>query len=277
MSDEPEVGGDAGSPAPAEAGGSQPDFADEIIKGLDSSPAPAPAEAPKIGLDEGLLKQLETMDPEALPQGLRARLEKPFLSLYGKKTTEWDNERRSYVDAIRDLTKRLDLTGTVGQETSAQVEDLMANGDYKGAAQLLRDEIRQEITPERQYVNTSIAINEAKHLMPDLAKYEMQVAEVIKADPVVAELTRINNSKYAGKVIAALAFQAQNAELRKQLSDQQALFDTKLRQAIAETQRRIKGLPSSTSRAGSTPSATPSKELNLRQAMEEAFAEQVGG
>ena len=272
------TGGATGEqPVPAGAEGS-PSLTDEIMKDLSAAPAQPPAEPAKPKYSDDFLKQLETADPGELPQSFRERLEKPFLSQYGKKTTEWDNERRSYVDAIEKLTRRLETTNAaVPQDTQTRIKEMFENGDYEGATALIREEVRNEITPERQYVSTAIAINEAKTLMPDLAKYEGVVAQVIKADPVIAELANISNRKYAGRVIAALAFQAENVALKQQLGEVEKTIEGRVRQAIEETQRRIKGLPPSTSRAGSTQSAVPaSKPLNLREAMEAAFAEQGG-
>jgi len=279
MPEEITTGGAAGAPAATpEAAGSQ-SLADEVLKTVSSAELPKePAPAAKTTFSEDLLKQLETVNPEELPQSLREKLEKPFLSQYGKKTTAWDQERQSYLTLIDNLAKKLESGSGITADTKSKVSDLLANGDYEGATAAMRDELRQEITPERQYVSTMVAINEAKNLMPDLGKYEGLVAERLTADPVLSEMASIGNRRYAGRILAGLAFQAENQVLKTQLAEAQKTFETRVKMAVEETQRRIRGLPSSTSRAGSTPTAdSAAKPMGLSEAMEAAWREQAGG
>ena len=255
-----------------------PNLADEVfneIKGKEV--APPPSEPTKTQLSEDVLKQLEAMSPEELPQAWREKLEKPFLSQYGKKTTAWDNERQSYLTLIDNLSKKLETTNAVPADTRSRVGELLAAGDYDAAASLIRDEIKSEITPERQFVSTMVALNEAKSLMPELPKYEEMVAVALKQDPVLHEMSQVANRKYAGRVIAGLAFQAENIQLRKSLQEIEKNFEARVKMAVDETQRRLRGMPPSTSRAGSAPSAEPAnKPMTLHEAMEAAWTEQGG-
>jgi hypothetical protein len=162
------------------------------------------------------------------------------------------------------------------EEQVDQAQQRLAEGDFKGAVDAIRAEVRQEFTPERAYIAQVRAINEARAIFPELAQYEGQVAERLTKDPVALELSRIGNHKYAPQVIAALGFQVKAEALAKENAELKSGIDARVRKAIDETQKRIRNLPASTSHVGKTPTQTPSEVMDMRQAMEKAWAEAGG-
>ena len=263
--------GTAGEPvavAAPEADGSQElaTEADEVIASLNKPAEDAPPHA-TLTLDESIAKQLEALDPRALPEGLRRKLEEPFLSRYTTKTTEWDTERKALMGVIDRLTNQQPTP-----EQRDQLQERLAEGDLKGAVDILRAEVRQEITPDRAYIAQVRAINEAKAIVPDLDKYEGEVAQRLAANPIALEVSKIGNHKYASQVIASIATQVKLEALTRDYAELKGSFDTKLRQAITETQKRYRNLPSSTSHVGKSPTKTPSEDKSPRQIMEEAWA-----
>jgi hypothetical protein len=162
------------------------------------------------------------------------------------------------------------------EEQVDQAQQRLAEGDFKGAVDAIRAEVRQEFTPERAYIAQVRAINEARAIFPELAQYEGQVAERLTKDPVALELSRIGNHKYAPQVIAALGFQVKAEALAAENAKLKADIDVRVRKAIDETQKRIRNLPASTSHVGKTPTQTPSEVMDMRQAMEKAWADAGG-
>lgn len=275
MPDFEPTGGTAGEPAAPGADGSR-SLADEVLADLDKPVAPEQP-TPGFQMDDDFRKKLASLKPGDLPEEFRRELEKPFLSNMTKQTTEWDKERQSYQDFIEKALSRAETGRPTPPNFQEQIKNHLAEGDIESALAIMREDLRNEITPERQYVSTMNAINEATQLMPELAMYESTVADTFKNDAVLQELSSLQNRKYAGRVLAGLGYQAKATALEAKVKELEASFDKRVRAAIDETQRRIKGLPPSTSRAGTTPTAEPAtKELSLRESMEAAWTEQVG-
>ena len=114
-------------------------------------------------------------------------------------------------------------------------------------------------------------------MMPELPKYEPQVAAALQADPDLLRLTAIDNRRYASRVLAALAWREHATALSAKLAEVEKGVEARVKAGIEAEQRRLKGLPPSTSQAGRTPTAFPTeKPMNITEAMEKAWAD-LGG
>jgi hypothetical protein len=126
------------------------------------------------------------------------------------------------------------------------------------------------------YINTQRAISEAAQIVPDLGKYEAKVAEALQRDPDLMRLASIDNRRYASRVIAALALQAKNAELEAAITAERAASQGLARKAVEDYKAQLRGLPTSTSKAGGPTAFTPDKPLTIDEIRDKAWADAGG-
>lgn len=266
-----QTGGAEGAPATPEASSSQSDA--DLLASLDKvqeTPEPSPA-------DQEFLKKLESLDPGALPEQLRRKLESPFLSQYGKKTSEIDAERKALLSVIEKLTAG---NGQQPQPTADQRKQLLeeiANGNTQAIEGLVENLVNERTGPQMDYISRTRAVQEAAELMPELPKYEAQVAQQLQQDPDLLRLASIDNRRYASKILAGLAWRQHAQALEAEKKALVAEGDLKAKKAVEAYKRQLAGLPTSTSRAGTTPTGAPAEApKGLRDALEEAWAEAGG-
>lgn len=270
MPDDPNAaGGGTGAPAAAPEAVASPTDA-ELLASLEAAKAP---ETPTPEPDPEFVKKLETLDPGALPESVRRKLEAPFLSQYGKKTTELDNERQRLLAVIERLaTKPGETPPTVDQKK--QLLEEIANGNTDAIEGLVERLVAERTGPQMDYINMTRSIAEAAQMMPELPKYEAKVAEALQQDPELVRLASLDNRRYASRVLAALAWRQDALESRAALKAEREASDAKAKKAIEDYKAQLRGLPTSTSQAGKTPTAfTPAKpmtEAEIRDAAWEA-------
>lgn len=273
MPDDPNVaGGAVGEPTPApEATSSLTDK--ELLASLDTKDqATGTQPDPKAEL----WKQLESIDPRELPESVRQKLEAPFLSQYGKKTSELDNERQRLLGVIERLaTKPGEQPPTVDQKK--QLLEEIANGNTDAIEGLVERLVAERTGPQMDYINMTRSIEEAARLMPDLSKYQEDVGKAIVSDPVLAQMAAMGNRQFASRVLAGLAYQRGYMDLKEQNAKLQASIETAKKQAVEDYKNQLKVLPPSTSMAGKTPTGYPAaKPMTLEESMEKAYAEVTG-
>jgi len=265
-----QTGGAEGEPATPEASSSQSDA--DLLASLDKvqdTPEPSPA-------DQEFLKKLESLDPGALPENLRRKLESPFLSQYGKKTSEIDAERKALLSVIEKLTTTTNQPQPTVDQRKQLLEEI-ANGNTEAIEGLVQNLVNEKTGPQMDYISRTRAVQEAAELMPELPKYEAQVAQQLQQDPDLLRLASIDNRRYASKILAGLAWRQHAQTLEGQIKALAAEGDLKAKKAVEAYKRQLAGLPTSTSRAGTTPTGAPAEApKGLRDALEEAWAEAGG-
>lgn len=274
MPDDPNaVGGGTGEQAAAPAAVTSQQDA-ELLASLDKvEPAQAAA---TTDADAEFTKKLESLDPGALPESVRRKLEAPFLSQYGKKTSELDNERQRLLGVIERLaTKPGEQPPTVDQKK--QLLEEIANGNTDAIEGLVERLVAERTGPQMDYINMTRSIEEAAHLMPDLGKYQEDVGKAIVSDPVLARMAAMENRQYASRVLAGLAYQRGYMDLKAQVETLQKSIEAAKKQAVEDYKNQLRGLPTSTSMAGRTPTGfTAPKPMTLEEAAEAAWREQKG-
>ena len=269
--------GTTGEPEVPAAAGSQDGInLDELVENLKPEQAQA---SPAPAIDEEFAKRLESLDPTSLPEGLRRKLENPFLSQYTKKTTEWDDKEKRYLAAIEKLSsQRVDPAQTEDQKES--IRQRILDGDMTAIDGLVDQRLEQKYGADIQNVRLNGAMDNAERLFPGTKTMEPAISQVIAANPGIAPYIANalnNNPAVAGMMLASIArglrYEQVVAENNSLKQSQKSIGKA----AIEEYKKRVAGLPSSTSRAGSTPSRGPAEgNLTLRQSLEAAYDSTFG-
>jgi hypothetical protein len=147
----------------------------------------------------------------------------------------------------------------------------------EAVAGLVDQLVAEKTGPQMDFINTQRAIQEAAQIVPDLGKYEAKVAESLQRDPDLMRLASIDNRRYASRVIAALALQHKNAELEATITAERAASGARAKQAVEDYKAQLRGLPTSTSKAGSTPTAfPPTRPMTEAEIRDQAWADAGG-
>ena len=271
----PTPGGTDGGGAPAQAV-SSPDADAAIVASLDQ--ARTPESDPNAEVWERFRKG--EIDLTKAPDDIRQKVEAPFLSISSKKVNEVEQLRQTFLQAIDRLAQsrgesQQPLPPSIAEQ-KAKLLDEINNGNFQAIENLVEQAVAERTGPQMDYINTQRAIQEAAQIVPDLGKYEVKVAEALKSDPDLLRLASLDNRRYASRVIAALALQAKNAELEAAITAERAASKELARKAVEDYKAQLRGLPTTTSKAGTTPTGFPAEKtsgLTDKELMEKSWAE----
>lgn len=250
----------------------------------DQTGAAAP---PATSLDDDFVKRLEAVDPTTLPQSVRQKLETPFKSDYTRKTQElaeerkrFDVERQTTFDAVRKIieAKNAQTQGaSPEEERHKELLDLAAAGDAKALQELVRMEATRLVQPVQTQMALRTAAETAMNASPYVKANWNQIISTIEGDPVLKEICTAQNYKYADKVMIALGLEIQARDLAGKLESRTKEYEAAMQKIAALERERTAGLPSSTSKAGTStgvqPGSQPSGFMNIAKA---AFLAQGG-
>lgn len=270
------TGGASGAPEVPEADGSQIDFND-VLKTVEAAAPPAP-EPNK--LDDDFVKKLESLDPGALPEAVRRKLEAPFLSNMSKKTTEFDTERKNYLGIIEKLTNRSPEAPAPTADQREILLQKLAEGDSAGVQAIIDNMVEQRTAPIVHQGNMENATRIAATLEPSIRELEPQVAQALTDNPQFAAVVNracIENPQLGGFLLAGAAKAIRAELLAQKLDALEKAFPGKVKAAVDEYQKRLKALPSSTSKAGSGPSRVPNDDDFDRQRIRDEAWREAGG
>ena len=277
MAEEPVavVEGAAGAPDAPEAAEVN---LDELVDSLKPSEPAKPEAQP---LDEDFQKKLDALDLGALPESFRRKLEAPFLSQYNKKTTEWDQERQRLLGLVEKLSSRQQAPQEPGVDERELLRQKIAEGDVDAIEKLVENKFQATYGKDIENIKLDNAYRTALQQFPQAAQMEPQMAESLKSNPGVAWVIKSvapRDPALAGTLLAGLAKNLAYDDMAKKYSDLEKSVKVQIKQGIEEYQRRIGKLPSSTSRAGTTPVGEAAEApKSLRDAMEAAWNEQARG
>jgi hypothetical protein len=277
MSDDTTIpGGASGEQAPPVADGSSVNV-DEILKAVDTPEPPAE----KKGMDPAFLEQLGKIDPRELPDELRTKLEAPFLSNFSKKTTDIDNERKRWMDTIEKLSSRPAEAAPPPPDQTELLRQRLAEGDLTAVESIVNQMVDAKTGPQMRAISLENMARYAGTLEPTLASNQDAVAAVIAANPRLGRLLNTVGSadpELGGQILAGIAKTLQVEILSSKLKAMESSIEGKVKRAIDETQKRLKAIPSSTSQAGRTPSATVKEgDYDRLRVRDEAWREAGGG
>lgn len=267
------------APTPPESGGSQQP--EDILAGLEA-PEPSATPTPGPSLDAETIKRLESLDPKDLPEALRRKIELPFKQDHTRKTQDIaERERRldatvaRLAETVEKLATRGGSEATVSQDERDILRLKIQEGDSEAITayvdKMLADKVDND--PRMVQMTQREAIAEAASYMPEIGKYEKEVADALSADPLLLKMATQNRFAYAPRVLAGLAFQAAYRAQAEHIKKEPERMKDYGRKVLEAYKAKVKGAPTVTSRAATTPSGTVQDvtERSLREIMAEEW------
>lgn len=212
--------------------------------------------AAPMGFDEEWLK---TLDPAS-----RQSFEEKFVPkpVFTQKTQALAEDRKKFEAekaAVFELARRAIAdrptapTGPTAEDVKRkELLDLATAGDGTAMQQLIQMEAQRQIQPIQTQVALQNAAQTARAANPYVVQHWNEIIQTMQSDPVIAQLATANNYAAADRVMIALGLEHQVKDLvPKYEAAVKEVEGLKLRLQTYERERAA-GLPSSTTRAGTT-------------------------
>lgn len=196
-------------------------------------------------------RRLETLDPSRLPESVRERLNKPFLADYTRKMQELSRERDRLLDRVLPKETAPDERQTLRQR--------IKDGDWDALEPFVQKEIAARLGPVESQVALSNAIARAQQMHPFVKEKEAEIGQMFAADPTLLQMAQADNFRFAPYVLQGAAMALENQSVKAALDQERAERAKLVKEEVAKISQAAKGLPPQTSKAGTTPTATPSK------------------
>jgi len=226
------------------------------------TPQAAAGSTPDPWGDPEFLKRVESLDFTKAPEGIRRKVEAPFLTDYTKKWQQVATERQQLQsERERIFNVALDRLKEGGvqaptQTVQDQIRERLEAGDTSAIPDLVKQEIEREVGPMRQQAALRNAIETAGRMSPMVREKEPEIAAMLRDEPGLQQMAAINNYQFAPYVLAGLADRIEKAQIAQQFEafKAQAEADKKAyaKRAIEEFRTRGASLPAVTSQAGSS-------------------------
>jgi len=236
------------------------------------------------GFDEDFLKKLDTLDPASLPQSFAEKFVPK--AEFTKKTQALAEDRKKFEaerGAIFELARKaiserpVGPTGPTAEDLKRkELMDLAAQGDGEAMQSVIRMEAERLVTPIRTEMTLKNAYEEAVRTSPFVQTHWNEIYQIMSTNPVIGGMAASNGYQGAAKVMIALGQERELMEMRPAYTAAQDKIKSLETRLAGYERERAAGLPSSTSRAGTTngrPAAGEPKSLDdvdLRSAWLEA-------
>lgn len=227
-----------------------------------TSAATEPTTTPQ-GFDEDFLKKLDALDPTSLPQSFaekfvpKAEFTKKTQAL-AEERKALEAERQSMFETVRKVIEQRQTgpAGPTAEETRLkELSDLAAAGDSTAQMQLADMLAERKIAPLRTQMTLQNAATAARSnpLAGDaVTEHWGEIIQTMQSDPVIASLARADNFAAADRVMVALGLEHKVKTLIPQMDAVKKENEALKAKLAAYEKERTAGLPSSTTRAGTT-------------------------
>lgn len=214
------------------------------------------------GFDEDFVKRLESIDPTTLPQSFQEKFVPK--SEFTKKTQALADERRQlesdrqkmFETYQKILDQRTAASGPTAEETKLkELSELAASGDSGAQMQLADILAERKIAPIRTQITLQNAAQAARsnQLAGDsVTEHWGEIIQTMQNDPVIAGLATANNYAAADRVMVALGLEHKVRALIPQMEAAKKENEALKAKLATYERERTAGLPSSTTRAGTT-------------------------
>lgn len=266
----------------------QPDTQTTPAAGGDGTPTPEELLASLEGkaeteaIDPEFLKKLEGIDPEKIQDKLTGKWKDALLRQadYTRKTQAVSEEKKALAETNSRLFSLLEkrladqgLTPTVDQK--AEMLQKLNEGDFSVVEGLIQRTVKEQYGPQMDLAAKTAAVQAASQQNPFVKEYEPEIAAFLAANPRFNAIASANNYSLAPEVLGAIADRIRVTRLEAQVKELSEGRDKYAAQKLKEYDARLKGLPATTARAGSTPSGIPVKEYKTFREAAEAAAEET--
>lgn len=261
-------GAEVGEPATVATGSGLSD--EELLArvGADES-----KEEAKANPDEEFYTKLRGFDPSKLPDDIRQKFELPFLQQYTRKTTEDSQRQQKLFEGV--ITKLNSQGIQPTQDQRSELLERIRSGDFEAVSQLIEHDVNQRVAPVAQQVAFRDAIEKATVLHPYVQQKQQEVANVLSQNPQLAQMAMANNYAFAPQVLAGIALQIENQELKARAESAKVDEVAIARRAIEAYKKQVRGIPAITSKAGTTVSGKTGGQgtQSFKEAAAAAFRE----
>lgn len=231
--------------------------ANDLSKGTDTGTGQQPTPQ---GFDEDFLKKLDLLDPASLPQSFaekyvpKAEFTKKTQALAEEKK-KFETEKATMFELARRAIQDRPASpaGPTAEDVKRQeLQQLAVNGDPVALQQLIDMAAEAKVNPIRTETALRNAYEEATRSNAFVAPHWNEILQVMQTNPDIAAMATSNGMRGAAKVMIALGQERELMDLRpKYEASGKEIEALKLRLAGYERERAA-GLPSSTTRAGTT-------------------------
>lgn len=243
-------------------------------------PATAPA-----GFDEDFLKKLDTLDPASLPQSFAEKFVPK--AVFTQKTQALAEEKKKFEAeraAIFELARRAISerpqapAGPTAEDIKRkELLDLATAGDGQAMQQLIQMEAERQVTPIRTQVVLQNAAQEARAANPYVVQHWPEIIQTMQSDPVIAKLASTDNYAGASRVMIALGLEHQVRDLVPKLEAAGKEIETLKAKLAGYERERVAGLPSTTTRAGTTAGRPAASEPTSLEEIARVAWQEAGG
>src|SRR5512135_2019576 len=263
---------------------------------------PAPADDPSTenvaqseqqttpqGFDEDFLKKLDALDPTTLPQSFQEKFVPK--SEFTKKTQalaedrkKFEAERASMFELVRKTIEQRP-TGPAGPTPEEvrlkELSELAAAGDSTAQMQMADILAERKVAPIRTQITLQNAAQMARSnpLAGDaVTEHWGDIIQTMQNDPVIAGLATANNYAAADRVMVALGLEHKVRALMPLVESVKKENEALKAKLTAYEKERTAGLPSSTTRAGTTAGRPniPSEPTDINDIALKAWLESGG-
>lgn len=204
-------------------------------------------------------ERLKGLSPDAIRRSLSREqwqeIEKPFLSDHTRKTQALAKEREHLLDR---------MLAREGREAPApderrQLLDRLKQGDLDVIDQYLAKEVSARVEPLKAQMDLQTAYQEALTLHPYIGTKGQEIGQVISGDPRLVEMVQMAGHRFLPIVLQGAAMSLENQELKAWKANTEKNIEAIVKKRLADVSQQARSLPPQTSKAGSTPTATPSE------------------
>lgn len=224
--------------------------------------------------DAEFLKRLESLDPAGLPEPLRRKLELPFNQEFTRQRQAQAEVQNRTMAVLDKLTERLASQGTQPTESQRKLlSERIAQGDLSAVDALMENIVQERVRPIESAQALRDAVETAQTLHPYVKAKEQEIAQIINGDPTLKAMATANNFKFAPQVLAGLALQIENAELKAKLGETPKQIEAAKKAAIEAFKKESMGVPTTTTRAGTTSgkASGPAEATTVMSAAQKAW------
>ena len=230
---------------------------------LSAANAAPEQEAAPQGFDDDFLKKLDSLDPASLPQSFAEKFVPK--SEFTKKTQalaedrkRFETERAAMFEMARKVIEQRSAgpAGPSPEDTRLQeLSELAATGDPKAQMQMADLLAERKIAPIRTQITLQNAAQNARTnpLAGDaVTEHWNDIVQTMQNDPVIAGLATANNFAAADRVMVALGLEHKVRSMIPQMETYKKENEALKAKLASYEKERVVGLPSSTTRAGTT-------------------------
>lgn len=266
---------DSGTTVAPETGAvASPNASGEATVAADASTAQA---APPV--KDPVMEKLASMDPTALPEDFRRKLEYPFLADYTRKTQALAEEKARLADEkariAEAMATRFANLNPAAPDEKTQLVERIKSGDLEAVVPLLNMTANEAVKPYATEQAMRSAVERAEAMHPYVRERAPQIAQALQENPELKFMAQADNFRYAPFVMAGIALNMEKAELQAKLSSVEKSIAEREAKAVEAYKAKVTGIPATTTRSGSTPSAVPGQKSaeNVREAALAAWKE----